>query len=289
MSAHQKLFTNIIYCVPTFSNPSGKTMSMRRRKQLIRCARRFDALIIADDVYDLLPWTPLAPEETLIPRLVDVDHTLDGGVASPFGNVVSNSSFSKILGPGLRTGWTESTDTFAVGLSECGSTRSGGSASQFAASVVAQIVQSGALEQHLHHHLIPALQRRSAIAMDAVRHHLAPHGALLDAARIAPSRPGKRTNLSTACSGGYYLYIHLPASISVREFARRASKEQNVLVGSGETFEVRGDERSVPIRSAMRLCIAWEDEEQIGEGIRRLGALLQRMLNGHVDSMGHRL
>ncbi|MBE7181344.1 MAG: aminotransferase class I/II-fold pyridoxal phosphate-dependent enzyme [Terriglobus roseus] len=264
-------------------------MSMRRREQLIRCARRFDALIIADDVYDFLRWTPLGPDETLVPRLVDVDHTLDGGIASPFGNVVSNGSFSKILGPGLRTGWTESTDTFAVGLSECGSTRSGGSASQFVASVVAQMIQSGALEQHLHQHLLPALQRRSVIAMEAVRDHLALHGALLDADKIAPSRQEELVNLSsTACSGGYYLYIHLPASIGVREFARLARKDENVLVGSGETFEVRGDERSVPIRSAMRLCIAWEDEEQIAEGIRRLGRLLQRMLNDRVDPMGQR-
>lgn len=259
-------------------------MSLRQREQLVRLARKFDALIIADDVYDFLPWTPsTSPGESPPPRLVDVDHTLDGGVASPFGNVVSNGSFSKILSPGLRTGWTESTETFGAGLSACGSTSSGGSASQFAASVVAKIVQSGALAHHLDAHLLPAFRSRSNVALVAVQQHLAPHGALLDMAKVSLS-PAADSSTACGASGGYYLYVHLPEPINVVDFARAAWKEENVLVGSGETFEVRGDEHSVPVRSAMRLCIAWEDEEQIREGIRRLGDLLKRMLSGREES-----
>ena len=101
-----------------------KVVSLRRREQLVRLARRYDALIVADDVYDFLQW-PSRPEAVLphpdkssIPRLVDIDRYLDGGPIDEWGNTVSNGSFSKLIGPGVRTGWAEGTERFAYGLSQ---------------------------------------------------------------------------------------------------------------------------------------------------------------------------
>jgi DNA-binding transcriptional MocR family regulator len=126
-----KYYRHIIYAVPTFSNPSGKTMSLRRREAVVRLARQYDALIVTDDVYDLLQWPadPGVPidvqngiQTAAFPRLVDVDRYLDGGSeragADGFGNTVSNASFSKILGPGVRTGWIEGTAKLAWGISQ---------------------------------------------------------------------------------------------------------------------------------------------------------------------------
>lgn len=101
-----------------------KVVSLRRREQLIRLARRYDALIVSDDVYDFLQWpsdpsAELHPHEKApVPRLVDVDRYLDGGPIDSWGNAVSNGSFSKLLGPGVRTGWAEGTDKWAYGLSQ---------------------------------------------------------------------------------------------------------------------------------------------------------------------------
>jgi DNA-binding transcriptional MocR family regulator len=88
-SPHRKVYRHIIYCVPTCSNPSGKSMSESRRCGLVALARKHDALIISDDVYDLLQWPikarsqsftsgslpPLLPIRPL-PRLVDIDLSL---------------------------------------------------------------------------------------------------------------------------------------------------------------------------------------------------------------------
>ena len=118
-----KHFRRVIYAVPTFSNPSSRTMSVKRRIQLVQLARRFDALVITDDVYDQLQWysdskiAAKAPDLASQPRIVDIDRFLDGG-ASEFGNAVSNGSFSKIIAPGVRTGWAEGTKALAHGLGQ---------------------------------------------------------------------------------------------------------------------------------------------------------------------------
>jgi DNA-binding transcriptional MocR family regulator len=88
-------------------------MSLRRRQELVRLAREYDALVVTDDVYDFLQWPSsltsqsMSLEKAVMPRIVDIDRYLDGGFerkgADGFGNAVSNGSFSKICGPGLRT------------------------------------------------------------------------------------------------------------------------------------------------------------------------------------------
>jgi DNA-binding transcriptional MocR family regulator len=117
----RKIYKHIIYCVPSFSNPSGTTMTRSRREALVQVARKYDALVICDDVYDFLAWTEGPNSKPIghsIQRLVDIDRILDGGPVDAFGNVVSNGSFSKLLGPGCRVGWAEGSEAFAYGLSQ---------------------------------------------------------------------------------------------------------------------------------------------------------------------------
>ena len=60
-------------------------MSLRRRQELVQVARKYDAIIITDDVYDMLQWptdktaTQPSREHARLPRLVDIDRMLDGG------------------------------------------------------------------------------------------------------------------------------------------------------------------------------------------------------------------
>ena len=96
-------------------------MTRTRREAVIRLARKFDALVVCDDVYDFLAWPETVKSEPIgasLQRLVDIDRILDGGPPDPFGNVVSNGSFSKLLGPGCRVGLAEGTEAFICGLSQ---------------------------------------------------------------------------------------------------------------------------------------------------------------------------
>jgi DNA-binding transcriptional MocR family regulator len=118
---YPKIYKYIIYIVPTFSNPSAKTLSLRRRKELVILAREYDALVISDDVYDFLSWpedpsSPVDAVAAISPRLVDIDYELPG--STEYGNTLSNGSFSKVIGPGIRVGWADGTPAFVKELSE---------------------------------------------------------------------------------------------------------------------------------------------------------------------------
>jgi 2-aminoadipate transaminase len=80
-----------LYTIPTFQNPSGRTLSTERRQKLVALAREHDLLVIEDDPYGLVRFEGEPP-----PTLFE----LDGGE-----RVVYSSSFSKTVAPGLRVGY----------------------------------------------------------------------------------------------------------------------------------------------------------------------------------------
>jgi DNA-binding transcriptional MocR family regulator len=79
-----------LYVIPTFQNPSGRTLSLERRRRVVEIARAHDLLVLEDDPYGLVRF-----EGEPLPSLFDLS---DGGVAY-------SSSFSKTVAPGLRVGW----------------------------------------------------------------------------------------------------------------------------------------------------------------------------------------
>jgi DNA-binding transcriptional MocR family regulator len=80
-----------LYTIPTFQNPSGRTLTVERRRRLIELARDHDLLVLEDDPYGLVRFEGDAP-----PTLFE----LDGGE-----RVLYSSSFSKTIAPGLRVGY----------------------------------------------------------------------------------------------------------------------------------------------------------------------------------------
>lgn len=262
--------------MPTCANPSGKSLPTTRREALVRLARKHDALVICDDVYDFLQWptdgpvTAVRPPELLLPRLCDIDLAMGRDPSDPkgFGYTVSNGSFSKISGPGIRTGWAEASPAFAAGLASTASTRSGGAPSQLCAGMLSDLVASGELERNIDVVLRPAMQRRHRLLVDAVREHLGPHGVT---ARES-SLKGK------AFFGGYFLWLELKTGFSAELLARVAEDEENVVIGYGNMFAVRGDDNVKTLfNDHFRLCFAWVSEVDLVEGVRRLGAVLGRI------------
>ncbi|PSN75219.1 PLP-dependent transferase [Corynespora cassiicola Philippines] len=218
---YTKLYKHVIYGVPTFSNPSGKTMSLRRREQLVRLARKFDALVITDDVYDALCWSihehdDISQLGNPPPRLVDIDKVLDHGPKDEWGNTISNGSFSKITAPGIRVGWAEGTSSLSLALSQLGSTRPGGCPAQLTASIVHELLSSGTLQRHLSFTVIPTFQSRYYALIRAVQEHLIPLGFQISTGQPYNASLGTTTkaisSLHHRCvpdAGGYFTYLLL--------------------------------------------------------------------------------
>jgi 2-aminoadipate transaminase len=80
-----------LYTIPTFQNPSGRTLSLERRRRLVELAREHDLLVLEDDPYGLVRF-----DGEPLPTL----HELEGGE-----HVLYSSSFSKTVAPGLRVGY----------------------------------------------------------------------------------------------------------------------------------------------------------------------------------------
>ncbi|KAL3419623.1 aminotransferase [Phlyctema vagabunda] len=293
-----KIYKHVIYCVPTFSNPSAKTMSLRRRKQLVLLAREFDALLITDDCYDFLRWPQddnTSPDELgpIPPRLVDIDRELPGG--SKWGNTISNGTFSKLIGPGIRVGWAEASETFAQGLVSLGATRSGGNPSQFTSTFVAHLLQTGFLQKHIKDVLSPTYRNRYRSLMGAISKYLEPLNAQvtigtnysttlnrnLTNPQFVNEKQESQNTVEPPVAGGFFTYITLPSDLpDTKILAARAFEEYNLRVAYGEIFEVRGDEQSGkrPGREfdhSLRLCWAWEKDEVLQAGIQRLAALIK--------------
>lgn len=295
-NGYPKIYRHILYMVPTFSNPSGRTMAHGDRVELVRLAREFDVLLVTDDVYDVLRWSPGrrvddscqhnlcccgGEEESssdqrlpLPPRLVDIDRLLPG--QSPFGNAVSNGSFSKIVAPGTRVGWMEGSPDFAATLTRVAATSSGGNQAHMSSLIIGELFAQGALQQHLHDVLIPTYQKRYRTLVSAVRHHLYPLGVRI-AADVSPSS-------YSIPAGGFFLYILFPGrGPSVDDICSLALERFNLKIAPGRIFTVADDASESPSRptayvSGARLCWAWHEEDELAEGIERLAETL-RMAN----------
>ncbi|CAI7632735.1 unnamed protein product [Penicillium viridicatum] len=266
----RKIYKHVIYAVPTFANPSGKIMSLRRREALVRLARQYDALIVTDDVYDFLLWSAKpGVEENLgnrafVPRIIDVDRYLDGGPQDEWGHALSNGSFSKLIGPGARTGWAEASEKVAYGLSQTGSSRSGGAPSHLCAAIIDQMFPTGIIQTHIRDVLQPKYAERYHTLLSAIQEHLVPLGVT-----IPPS---------AAVAGGYFVWIGLPAPLLAEDVVELAQREEKLRVSPGHVFQVPGDQViDEGFADHLRLCFAWEEPRHLTEGMRRLARVLKRM------------
>ena len=79
-----------LYLIPTFQNPSGRTLSEERRRRIVELAREHDLLVLEDDPYGLVRF-----EGEALPSLFELSD----------GETTYSSSFSKTIAPGLRVGW----------------------------------------------------------------------------------------------------------------------------------------------------------------------------------------
>lgn len=219
-----------IYTIPVHHNPTGLTLTEPRRLRLLELARQFDCLILADEVYQLLTYTGTPPQ----PLAVHIEDE----------HVISLSSFSKILAPGLRLGWIQAHATVIQRLVACGLLDSGGGMNPFTSAIVRGAIETGGLEEHIGQLKLKYQEQLSAME-EAVRLHL----------------PQAQFHVP---QGGYFLWLRLPKGVDTRTLRPQARAQQTDF-RPGALFSVSGG-----AGNCLRLCFAHYEAAQIREGILRL-------------------
>jgi 2-aminoadipate transaminase len=223
-----------IYSVPTFQNPGGVTLGLERRRRLVEIARERELLIVEDNPYGLLRY-----EGGALPTL----YSLDGG-----DYVLYMGTFSKILSPGIRIGWVCAPPPVRAKLVL------GKQAADLCTSTLSQFFvheyfgEGGWLDYV--EELRDVYRSRRGAMLRALASYFPRHASW--------SRP----------EGGLFVWANLPDYIDTTDLLAKALRE-NVAFVPGEAAFVDGRGSG-----SMRLNFSAQTEEEIVEGIRRIGAVV---------------
>ncbi len=222
-----------IYTVPNFHNPAGVTLALERRRELVRIAAERELLILEDNPYGLLRY-----EGTPLPTLRSLDEEF----------VIYASTFSKILSPGVRLGWTAAPAPILQKMN-IGKQASDLCSSSISQHFVSAYFDSGPWEDYVRS-LIEIYRRRRDVMLDSLAEHF------------------PRESEWTHPQGGLFIWVTLPDYIDTTDLLARALEEHVAFVPGRAAFvDGRGG-------SSMRLNFSGVSEDEIREGVRRIGEVV---------------
>lgn len=242
----QKKGINIkfMYLIPEFQNPTGITMSLERRYEIIKLAIKYDIPILEDNPYGALRYIG-----SKLPDMYQI-------ARNEFGNdqlVTCVKSFSKILGPGLRLAYMIGHKDVIdyMGKWQQKITISADCVTQ---RVVANMIKSGDIDKQI---------------TKIVSFYSPLRVAMLDAMDKYMPKSLKWTKPE----GGMFVWIDLPENIDGDDIFELAAKEKVAFI-PGSKFYPTGSEK----QNTMRLNFSYPTVEQINEGVKRIGNLLTKII-----------
>lgn len=227
-----------LYTIPTFQNPSGRTLSLERRRRLAELAREGRLLVIEDDPYSLVRYEG--------ERLPTVFELAEGE------GVVYSFSFSKISAPGLRVGYLLASEDLVARL-EALAVQTYLTPALLPQATAYEYVSRGLLEPNIER-VVGILRDRRDAMLAALEEEL-PEGA-------SWSRP----------EGGYFTWVDFPEGADADELLAR-SQEHGVSFVSGRDFFPPSARSRGGVASA-RLAFSYVSPEEIRSGVARLAAAL---------------
>lgn len=237
-----------IYVLPNFQNPTGVTLSLERRKQLIELANLNGVPIIEDDPYGQLRY-----EGEHLPPVVVLDDEIRSKETPIYsGNVIYTSTFSKILAPGLRLAWVVAPEDVIKKLTQA---KQGTDlhTSTFNQYIAYQVASSPFMREHIRHIREVYHERRDAM-LQALQEYM-PEGTKW-----------------TSPKGGLFLWVMLPEGYDTTTIFPKAIQAKVAYV-PGESFHPNGGGKNT-----MRLNFSACRPEVINEGIKRLAKVIKESL-----------
>jgi 2-aminoadipate transaminase len=236
-----------IYVLPNFQNPSGTTLSLERRKQLVELADRYGVPIVEDDPYGKLRF-----EGEHLPPVVSLDSQYRSDNGTYTGNVIYLSTFSKLLAPGIRLAWVIAPEQVIRKLVQAKQAADLNTAA-LNQMVAYEVSKDGFLDRHVK--LIRSVYKERRDVMLEMMDEVFPP-------EVRWTRP----------QGGMFLWGMLPPEMDAAEVLTQAV-ERKVAFVPGGAFHPNGGGQNT-----MRINFSYSNPEAIREGITRLGMLLKELL-----------
>lgn len=226
----------LVYTVPDFHNPTGRTMSLVRRHRLVELAEEHDVVVLEDT-----PYRELRYEGDRLPSIKSLDTN---------GRVVHLGSFSKILAPGLRLGWALAAPDVREKLSllKLAADTQNGTLNMAAA---AAYVSRYDIEAHIEA-MLPTYRHKRDLMLAAIAEHF-PAG-------VTCTRAG----------GGLFTWVTFPERLDVATFQRDVLiPRARVIVVPGAPFFAEH-----PESHHARMSFSGVPDDRLLAGVRAMGALL---------------
>jgi 2-aminoadipate transaminase len=243
-----------IYTIPNFQNPAGVTMSLVRRRRLVEVARERELLVLEDNPYGLLRY-----EGAPLPTLLSLDaEALGRGGAADL--VIYLGTFSKILSPGLRLGWAVAPRPVLekLNLGKQGADLCSSPVTQLfvAAYFKERTVDGSAAWREYVEQLKDLYRRRRDVMLQALEEYF-----------------GEEARW-TKPQGGLFVWATLDERIDTTDLLALARKSEGVAFVPGRAAYMNGRSGS----SSMRLNFAGVPDEDIREGVRRIGKVVREQV-----------
>lgn len=234
--------TKLVYLMPTFQNPSGRTMPTSRRREVAGVLSEVGVPLIEDDPYgDLYFSMPPGPAlRSFLPQ-----QTLRLG------------TFSKTLAPGLRLGWIVGPREVVARLTQL--KQSGDlHTSTLSQYVALEVLRSGVMDAHLEG-LRSVYSRRAAAMIEALEEHFP--------AEVNFTKP----------EGGMFVWVELPSRVDAAPLLPIAIEQEKVAYVPGAPFHPNGGGGNT-----LRLNFTHASEDVIEKGVARLGRIVRLALEGQL-------
>ena len=223
-----------IYVIPNFQNPTGRTMSLERRKRLAELAAQHRVMVLEDN-----PYGELRFEGEFLPSVQSFDRD---------GQVISFGSFSKILCPGFRIGWVAGNKNIVqkyVLVKQGVDLQS----NTFVQAVIAAYLEKHDIDAHIRK-ILGVYKNRRDVLLSALGRHF-PQG-------VRFTRP----------EGGLFAWVTLPKSMDSRSILDTCIKRKVAFVPGGPFFPNGGQENT------LRLNFSNMEEARIEEGVSIIADVL---------------
>ena len=232
-----------LYTIPTFQNPSGRTLTLDRRRRLAELAQAGSVLIVEDDPYSLVRYE--GERQPSIYELAEGE------------GVVYSFSFSKIAAPGLRVGYLIGPADLIARI-EALAVQTYLTPALLPQATAHEFVSRGLLEPNLAK-VISLLRERRDAMRDALEQEM-PEGANW-------SRP----------EGGYFTWLDFPEGTDTADVMARG-EEHGVTFVAGRDFFPPGKGGE----SSARLAYSFVSPDEISSGVARLATVLRELRSSPV-------